>query len=166
LEYVLGEDGQKILAFQPGTEGGPVHHALFRPPTHRRLYDEKYRPMRTSKTNPFQELAGFSYHPEYTSCVYDALKWAFKFAFIIPHQELVAAWKAIIIARQEGRWEAADSAQKILCDFSEFEYDCVNQTLASIVRNTNPAKALELQRRIVVRFQRQYNRAREIAEKS
>ncbi|MDR1438248.1 MAG: extracellular solute-binding protein [Puniceicoccales bacterium] len=166
LEYVLCDEGQKILTFEPGTEGGPIRHALFRPPVNKHIYDEKYLPLRTFSTNPFRELMEFAYRPENTSGVYNALKWTIKFAFIIPHQELVRAWKAIITARDEGRHGDADLAQKVLGDFSEFEYDHINQTLAPILRNTDPVKALELQRKIVSRFQRQYNLARKIAENS
>jgi hypothetical protein len=163
LEFVLGEEGQKIVAFSVGSPGGPVRSELFRPAIHRRIYDASYAPYRSSVSDPYVELANFDYFPEYTAHHYNSLKWLIKFSCLIPHGELAAAWKAIIDARAEGRIADADAAQGILGNFSQLGYDEVRRTLEPILHQTNPGQALRLQRQLVQRFQCQYDAAREMA---
>ncbi|MDR1456607.1 MAG: extracellular solute-binding protein [Puniceicoccales bacterium] len=160
LEYVLSEDGQKIFAFNAGAPGGPVMHTLHRPPINKRIYSPGFAAHRTGNDNPYISLAGFDFHPERTAPVYNALKWMVKFAFIIPHQELISAWRAIVAARAEGRIEDATAAQEIFDDFSDFEYDAINGTLTAVLSTADPAAALAAQREIVRRFQIQYSTAK------
>lgn len=163
LRYILGEEGQRIIMLDPGTPGGPTNHALFRPSVNRRLYAADYADRRTFQDNPFVETADFDYRPERTADFYGAIKWIIKLAYIEPHDELVAAWKAICEARREGRTKAADRAQKILSDFSGLDYGEVERVLAPLIRVSNPGRALVLQRQLVNRFRRQYDRARRLA---
>lgn len=165
LEYVLGEEGQKVLAFEPGTPGGPLRHALFRTPVNRKIFQEKYVPFRTSQENPYGEMAGFDYRPERTFPKFNAIRWTIKLAFIEPLNELVEAWKAILEARERGFQATADEALILLQDFAGFGYDEVNETLAPILQVKNPGESLRRQREIVLRFRDQYLRARKIAER-
>ncbi|MDR2030492.1 MAG: extracellular solute-binding protein [Puniceicoccales bacterium] len=164
MEYVLGLDGQKMISFAVGTPGGPVRSALFRPAIHRGVYAAEFDSYRAIGGNPYVDLAGVDYHPERTAAVYAALKWIVKYACMIPHRELVAAWRAILTAREEGRLAAAGSALHVLEDFSDFDYEKICQTLEPILHQASPAKALALQKKIVHRFRSQYIRARRIAE--
>ncbi|MDR2677739.1 MAG: ABC transporter substrate-binding protein [Puniceicoccales bacterium] len=159
LEYVLSEDGQKIFAFKAGTPGGPLAHTLYRPPINKRIYAPEFAAWRTDDDNPYTSLAGFDFRSDRTACVYNALKWIVKFAFIIPHQELISACKAIADAQAAGRMEDAAAAKEILADFSGFEYDTVNETLAPVLSAADPAAALAVQRETVRRFQVQYTHA-------
>ncbi|MDR0340340.1 MAG: hypothetical protein LBH53_02130, partial [Puniceicoccales bacterium] len=166
LEYVLGEEGQKIVVFRVGTPGGPIRNELFRPAVNRAVYAEKYAPYCTKGDGSVQtfERSALTYRPEYTASVYSTLKWMIKFAFMVPHRELVEAWAAILSARSEGRTDDAERALKILEDFSGFAYDEVNDVFAAVLQPTRPAAALEVQRRIVGRFRDQYRLAKRTAE--
>lgn len=163
LEYALGEEGQKMAAFRTGTPGGPLYHALYRPPINIKLYDSKYDEFKTSLDNPYDHEADFCFHPERTYTHYAAIRWLIKTAFIDAHDELVAAWKAICRAREEKNFDRANRAQAILQDFSGFEYDAINQTLQPVLEATSPASALAAQRQFLQRFRKQYLRARDIA---
>ncbi|MDR2341308.1 MAG: extracellular solute-binding protein [Puniceicoccales bacterium] len=159
LEYIFSEDGQKVFAFNAGAPNGPMDHTLYRRPINKRIYAPEFAVYRTSSDDPYASLSEFDFHPEWTAPVYNALKWIVKFAFIIPHQELISAWKEIVAAKAEGRTDDAAAAQEILGDFSDFEYDVANKTLADVLSQANPAAALSAQRKIVRRFQAQYTRA-------
>ncbi|MDR3117032.1 MAG: extracellular solute-binding protein [Puniceicoccales bacterium] len=164
MEYVLGLDGQKVVSFAVGTPGGPVRSGLFRPAMRREIYSAEFDPYRLVSGNPYVDLADFDYHRERTIAVYAALKWAVKYSCIVPHGELVEAWRAILEAREEGRWEAAENALRVLEDFSGFAIGEISQTLEPILHQASPAKSLALQRKITRRFQEQYARARRMAE--
>jgi ABC-type Fe3+ transport system substrate-binding protein len=166
LEYILGEEGQKVMTFRVGTPGGPIRDELYRPSVNLKVYAEAYAPYRTFEGDQFEAIASaaLSIHPEYTAPVYNALKWTVKFALMVPHRELVEAWGAILAARSEGRGEDADRALRILEDFSGFCYDEVPATLAAVLAPSRPSEALAVQRKIVERFRGQYHLAKLRAE--
>ncbi|MDR0679145.1 MAG: ABC transporter substrate-binding protein [Puniceicoccales bacterium] len=167
LEYILGEEGQKIIVFRVGTPGGPIRNELFRPAVNRKVYDKAYAPYRTTGTDDqiqVLERSALTYRPEYTASVYSTLKWMIKFAFMVPHRELVEAWAAILSARTEGRSDDAERALRILEDFSGFAYDEINDVFAAVLQPTRPAAALEVQRRIAGHFRDQYLLAKRTAE--
>ncbi|MDR1436147.1 MAG: ABC transporter substrate-binding protein [Puniceicoccales bacterium] len=166
LEYILGEGGQKIIAFKVGTPGGPIRNELYRPPVHRAIYGDEYIAYRSNRENQFDDLVSSSLAADAadTARLYNALKWIVKFALMVPQRELVDAWGAIVKARREGRTENADMAMAIFENFSGFTYGEANETLSAILHQSQPSAALEAQRNIVERFQRQYKQAKLVAE--
>jgi ABC-type Fe3+ transport system substrate-binding protein len=164
LEYVLGEDGQKVIAFSVGSPGGPVRSDLCRQAIRRDIYSPAYLPYRISPENFYEEMAVVDYRPERTMPNYQAIKWFICYACMTPHRELVDAWRAIIRARAAGREDLAAAAQRIMEDLSGFGYTEINGTMAPIIHQSNPAAALACQRKIINHFRRQYVRARQIAE--
>ena len=166
LEFILGECGQKLLAFKVGTPGGPVRNELYRPPVNGAVYCDRYASYRTNakyNLDSFNSLA-IPIDGSATANLYSAIKWIVKFAFMVPQRELIDAWSAILAARREGRLANAEKAMEIMEDFSGFEYDSANETLAAILRPSQPSLSLETQRHIVERFKRQYEMARRVAE--
>ncbi|MDR2576967.1 MAG: extracellular solute-binding protein [Puniceicoccales bacterium] len=164
LEFLLGEDGQKLMVFSLGSPGGPVRNEPLRPAVNKKVYAEENASHMASLANPYMELRECEFHPERTAPFYNVLKWVVKCAFMIPHGELVDAWRAILRARTEGRTEAADAAMVVLQDFSSFGADEVHATLDAVLHLSSPAQSLEVQRLVVQRFQQQYRRAQRIAD--
>lgn len=99
IDFLLSLEGQKLLAFKVGAPGGPIKHALRRPPIRRDLYDEKYRKYRSDPDyNPYQSGEGFTYHAQWTAPYYSLLRVLIRAIALDPQPELRAAWKAILDA--------------------------------------------------------------------
>ncbi|MDR2667562.1 MAG: ABC transporter substrate-binding protein [Puniceicoccales bacterium] len=166
LEYILGEEGQKVIAFRIGTPGGPIRNELYRPPVNVNVYADCYAAYRTSCDNQMDAIAhaALSVDASATAHLYNTLKWIVKFALMVPQKELVEAWSAILTARREGRFANAEKAMEIMEDFSGFAYDEANETLAAVLQPSQPSLSLATQRKIVERFKRQYELAKHVAE--
>lgn len=99
VDFLLSEEGQKLHAFKPGTPGGPVLHALNRPPVRRDIYDKMYEKYYFQKGyNPYKSGADFTYRPELTGRYYSLLRVLLKCTMLDAEEELKAAWRAIIAA--------------------------------------------------------------------
>ncbi len=99
IDFLLSEQGQRLHCFMPGTPDGPEFYALNRPPVRRDLYDEKYRKYSFDGSyDPYKSGADFVYRPELTGRYYGLIRQMIKVMFIDCHQELVAAWRAILAA--------------------------------------------------------------------
>ncbi|MDR3273729.1 MAG: extracellular solute-binding protein, partial [Puniceicoccales bacterium] len=95
IEYVVSLDGQKLLAFKAGTEGGPVKITMCRTPILKTIYEKKYAKFRVSSTlNPYEATASFVSHDEWTDPVFSISGLIIKLAFIDNNIELVDAWGA------------------------------------------------------------------------
>jgi len=57
VEFVLSDRGQRLWALAPGSPGGPVKRALFRPPILPDLYDSGEKLV--VRSNPFRDSGGF-----------------------------------------------------------------------------------------------------------
>ena len=99
MDFLLSKEGQKLHAFKPGTPGGPVMHALNRPPVRQELYDKKYEEYYFQKGyNPYRSGADFTYRPQLTGRYYSLLRALLKCTMLDAEEELKTAWKAIIDA--------------------------------------------------------------------
>jgi iron(III) transport system substrate-binding protein len=99
IEFVLSPEGQKLWNYRPGTAGGPTRFALRRPPIRKDFYGAGNEPSMTDpEVNPYELTAGFTYHPEWTGPLFAALRFVIRGACMDPHEEQLAAWKALIDA--------------------------------------------------------------------
>ena len=99
VDFLLSKEGQKLHAFKPGTPGGPVLHALNRPPVRKDIYDKKYSEYYFQKGyNPYESGADFTYRPQLTGRYYSLLRVLIKCTMLDAEEELKDAWRAIIDA--------------------------------------------------------------------
>ncbi|MDR1255822.1 MAG: extracellular solute-binding protein [Puniceicoccales bacterium] len=167
IEYVVSMDGQKLLAFKAGTDGGPAKTTMCRTPILKTIYEKKYEKFRVNPDlNPYEATASFVSHDEWTEPVYSISGLIIKLAFIDNNIELVEAWGAILRARADGRFHEADAAESIMCDLSELEYGETISGVAAKLRSENIAQALKFQNNLCDSFRRRYILARSIAEGS
>ncbi len=129
VDFLLSEEGQKLHAFKPGTPGGPVLHALNRPPVRKDIYDEKYSEFYFQKGyNPYKSGADFTYRPELTGRYYSLLRVLIKCTMLDAEEELKAAWRAIIAA---GGPEKVPEAMKYF-DALPFSYNEAQQVAKTL----------------------------------
>jgi iron(III) transport system substrate-binding protein len=166
LEYVLSLEGQKLLALKVGTPGGPEQFNLRCMPITQEFYDDAaLLPYRSDpELNPYKDSFDFTYHKEWTTPVVSALRFIIKAAFIDAHEELVAAWKSIIDARNQGRLQDAEAALAVLEDLSEVNYANASNVIEKQLRSGDPLLDLSLQSKLTRHFRKQYKQAHKIAE--
>ena len=120
VDFLLSKEGQKLHAFNPGTPGGPVLHALNRPPVRQDVYDKKYEQYYFQKGyNPYRSGADFIYRPALTGRYYSLLRALLKCTMLDAEEELKMAWKSIIAA---GGPEKVPEAMKYF-NAIPFQYD-------------------------------------------
>ncbi len=99
LAFVMSVDGQKLWNWKVGAPGGPERYALRRPPILPALYAPEFRPFRSDPDlNPYELAQTFTYHAEWTGPLFRPAAFIFRVMCIDPHDELVAAWRALIDA--------------------------------------------------------------------
>ena len=126
IAFLLSEEGQKIMAFKPGTPGGPEKQALRRPPIRRDLYAPEYLKFRSDPDyDPYRSGSSFQYHPEWTGKYYTLLRRTIRIVMLDCLDELRSAWKAIIDA---GGPEAVPEAMEY---FNKLPYEYKNASEAA-----------------------------------
>ena len=126
IQFVLGEEGQKLWGYRVGTPGGPQKYALQRFPIRRDFYPsenpefqkayERHRRYTTDdlggpNVDMYQLANEFTYRPRWTSGYYGLFRDLIRAMCMDSGQELRAAWKAIIDA---GGPEACPHAMEAL----------------------------------------------------
>lgn len=126
IEFVLSTDGQRLWAYRAGTPGGPDHYALRRLPVRRDFYPSSdpelnstyhqhrlYLAEDVSKTDrqPYRLAESFTYRPRWTADHFGILRDLVRAMCVESHDELRAAWGAII---EHGGPEAQPRALALL----------------------------------------------------
>lgn len=165
IEYVLSIDGQKLWDFRVGTPGGPKLYALNRSPIRKELYNPEYMKYRKNKSIDFyRDVSNFMYHPEWTGKLFKEIRFIIKAAFIDPHEELVAAWKAISVAKAQGRDEDANMALKIMSNLELINHENANGKIRNTLNSGDYIEEVQLLSRLSKYFSDQYDKARKVAE--
>ena len=118
IDFLLSEEGQKLHCFrtmkETGLKVGPEKTSLNRPPVRKDLYTpENRRYFFKPDYDPYGSGADFRYRSEWTGKYFNLLRVLFKSVAIDPHDELVAAWRAIC---------EAGGPDKVPLAMAEFEY--------------------------------------------
>ena len=118
IEYVLGEDGQRLWTYLPGTPGGPERYALRRLPVRRDFYPspvpaieaayERHRryaadDLGDPSIDPYQVAQHFTYYPRWTARHFGVQREIIRAMALDSGEDLRAAWQTL---RQTGRSSA------------------------------------------------------------
>lgn len=97
--FCLSPAGQSLWFGKPGTPGGPRDHALHRLPIRRDLYTPAYLANATQPDlNAYQAGKLLSYERELTGRAFNTLRRIVRVMCIDSHEEMKAAWRALIAA--------------------------------------------------------------------
>lgn len=163
VDFLLSKEGQMLHAFKPGTPGGPVLHALNRPPVRKELYDKKYEEFYFQKGyNPYRSGADFTYRPKLTGRYYSLLRALLKCTMLDTEEELKSAWQAIIAA---GGPEKVPEAMRYF-NAIPFAYDEAAEAAAKLRSARSGAELAAIYRSWSEFSRNNLRKAREIALKS
>lgn len=151
IDFVLSEEGQKLWNFNIGTPGGPAKYQLRRLPIRRELYAEKYRAFRSDPdVNPYAETNQFDYQAEWTGSLFRQIGFGIRALCIDPHDELHAAWDALIKAN------FPPEASRVFSDVTALSYDYVNGEMRTILTSPDKINEVRLAKDLSEHFRKQY----------
>ncbi len=157
MEFVLGEEGQRIWNQEPGTAGGPAKYALRRLPVRKDFYDDAHRSLMTDpRATPYEDAKSFTYHPEWTGQLFGVLRLLVKVMCVENHDELRRTWKSIVRADFPAR------STDMLGDLRLVNYDAA-LALAATLSKKNKSQELRKTQELSAHFRLQYARAQELA---
>jgi iron(III) transport system substrate-binding protein len=162
MEYVLSLEGQKLWNFKPGTPGGPEEFALRRLPVRRDFYAHAdWTDLRSDpQENPYSQKKLLVYIDSWTGDLYSPMRFIIRVMTEDTHQELAAAWRAIITAPEPARGRALAVLQDVSCVDLEQTRSRVKKGLGS----KDLVEQVSLARDLGNTFRSNYQRAERIAE--
>lgn len=99
IAFVMSPAGQKLWNWKVGAPGGPQRYALRRLPVLPALYAPELRPLRSDpEVDPYALAQSFTYRSEWTGALFQSIAFTFRVMCIDTHDELTAAWRALIAA--------------------------------------------------------------------
>ena len=157
MTFLLSPEGQRLWNLRPGAPGGPLREALRRFPIRADLYPPSSSGDRDPAENPYQEVGGLLYHPSWTQGLFSALRFVIRVSCVEPHQELQAAWEAIIQSGMNPR--ALAEMQQL----SSVDLDQVRQQVVPVLKSRDKVREMTLSREMGAQFRAQYRRAAALA---
>ena len=158
IAFVMSPEGQRLWNWKVGAPGGPERYALRRLPVLPALYADEFKPLRSDPgVLPYEQAKTFQYHGAWTGPLFNSISFIFRVMCIDPHDDLAAAWRALI---------EAGFPPEATAEFSRV--DQVDYAAASgrIREAFGPVKIKEVQlaKELADQFRAQYRRAEELAK--
>jgi ABC-type Fe3+ transport system substrate-binding protein len=153
IEFVLGEPGQSLWAFRAGVPGGPSRSALRRFPVRKDFYTEaNARLMTDGKERPYDQAEVFVYHPEWTSSMFNSIRFLIRVTCIDVHQEQRAAWQALIEGNMPER------ALSFFHDTQLISYETTKNSISQVLKSRDKVQEVRLARKLSGLTGSQYQR--------
>lgn len=154
IEFVLSDDGQKLWSFRSRIPGGPSRSALRRLPVRKDFYTEpNLILMSDAHERPFEKARTFVYRPEWTSSLFNAIRFLIRVVCIDVHKEQREAWEALISANFPER------ATEVFHETKLIGYETTRSSLANILRSRDKVKEVREARKLGDAFRQQYELA-------
>ncbi len=158
MEFVLSMEGQKLWNYRVGEPGGPVRYALRRPPVRKEAYEPEHLPHLSDPTvNPYRDAADFVYRPEWTGPLFRSMGFIIRVMCLDPHDELQAAWQALIEA------DFPPQATEAFFDLSPVTYQAAFETIRPALSSSDRLDEVRLARELGDHFRSRYREARRLA---
>ena len=158
MEFVLGDEGQRLWNYKKGAPGGPERAALRRLPVRRDFYmEENRRWMADAAAQPFEDAKGFTYHKEWTESLFNVIRFVTRVMCIEVHGEQRSAWEMLA---QKG---FPKRATEVFEDIKLINYQSALDLAAELKRNDKEMEMRKAQE-MSASFRAQYERAFHLAK--
>jgi ABC-type Fe3+ transport system substrate-binding protein len=157
ITFVMSPEGQKLWNWKVGTPGGPEHYALRRLPVLPTLYAPEFKALRSDPDiDPYVMARDFTYHAAWTAPLFRSIGFTFRVMCIDPHDELTAAWKALIDAG------FPPEAMAVFENVDAVDYSMASGRMKAALSG-DKIKEVQLAKELADHFRAQYLRAAELA---
>ncbi len=157
IAFVMSPEAQKLWNWKTGTPGGPQHYALRRLPVLPALYAPEFRPLRSDpEVDPYALAKTFTYHSAWTGPLFTPISFTFRVMCIDTHDELAAAWRALIAAHFPPEATAAFE------DVSAVDYAIASGRMREALGG-DKIKEVQLAKELADHFRQQYRHAANLA---
>ena len=163
IEFVM-TDGQKLWGWKAGAPGGPRQHSLRRLPMLPELYGPQFRALRSDPdVFPYEAAKTFNYEGKRTAPYFNVIAFVVRVMCIDTHDELTAAWRALIEARQhDGSFPRESLAA--FGDVRSVDYAAATTRIREAVGSgTSKIVQVQLAKELADGFRATYRRAAELA---
>lgn len=170
MQFLLGDEGQKLWNYRPGEEGGPIKYALRRLPIRRSFYPfelpsanlvfEAHRPHLTDNLadpaiNPYEIGKKFTYRRRWTGHHFNIQRNLIKAMCLDAGEELKSAWEAI----QQHGGEKLNTSATLAFNAMPDDFNW-----RSAIDNDNKENQLDTMRRWVMHFRQTFKKAKALAK--
>ena len=157
IGFVMSPGGQKLWNWKVGAPGGPERYALRRLPVLPALYAPEFGPLRSDpEVDPYSVAQTFTYHDQWTAALFRSIAFTFRVMCIDPHDELTAAWRALIASGFPPEATAAFE------DVRAVDYAVAGGRMREALGG-DKIKEVQLARELADHFRAQYQRAADLA---
>ncbi len=157
IAFVMSPEAQRLWNWKVGTPGGPQRYALRRLPVLPALYAPEFRPLRSDpEVDPYELAKTFTYHGAWTGPLFSSISFTFRVMCIDTHDELTAAWRALIAAHFPPEATAAFE------DVSSVDYATASGRMREAL-SADKIKEVQLAKELADHFRQQYRHAAELA---
>ena len=159
IEFVLSMEGQRLWAYKTGAPGGPARTALRRLPVRRDYFTpENLTNASDPAILPYDAGKSLTYDPALTGNSFTAIRLVIRAMCLDTHEELKAAWAALIDTKFPPQATAAFS------DLSLINYANVTGSIGEKLNQRNKLVESELSRTLAQQFRQQYEHATALAK--
>ncbi len=160
IEFVLSMEGQRLWAFKTGSPGGPEGNALRRLPVRQDYFTpENLTHASDPGILPYSAGKSLTYDPSLTGSSFIAIRLVIRAMCLDTHEELKAAWSALIQHNFPPQASAAFS------NLTHINYSNVTGSISEKLNQRNNLVTSELSRSLAQQFRRQYQRTLELARR-
>jgi ABC-type Fe3+ transport system substrate-binding protein len=161
MEFVLGQEGQRLWSYRPGAPGGPAEHALRRLPIRRDFYTSDHlRHMTDAAEMPYDKADAFTYHAEWTGAAFSALRFILRVVCVDTHGEQREAWQALVAA------DLPERATEVFHDLNSVRYDVALDLISKTVRARDKVAETKLARNLGNTIRGNYRLAHSLARRN
>ncbi len=159
IEFTVSPEGQRLWNQRPGTPGGPADYALRRLPVRKDAYTEPGVDALRSDPDekPYAIEDPLVYHPEWTGGLFGELRFIIKVMCIDPHEELVAAWRAV-----EAAGRPPEALAKV-SDVSVVDHAMASGRIKDALRARDKVAEIHLAKELGEHFRAQYREVVDLA---
>lgn len=151
MEYVLGDEGQRLWGFRVGTPGGPEKGSLRRLPVRRDFYTPELTALMSDGAEmPYEKAKAFTYHPEWTGPAFSAIRFLVRVICVDTHEEQRHAWKRLAQA------DFPPHATEVFHDLNRVRYDTTLGDISKVIRSRDKVAETQLARQLGDTFRGNY----------